>query len=136
MTVKYLIVHCTATAAGRDFHAADVRRWHKSQGWSDIGYHYLVDLDGTIETGRPETQIGAHCAGINHISLGICYVGGLATDGRTPTDTRTIQQKAALRALLARLKKKYPQARIVGHHHFNKGKACPCFDADHEYADL
>lgn len=136
MNIRYIIVHCTATAAGRDFHVADVRRWHKARGWNDIGYHYLIALDGTIEPGRSETQVGAHCAGLNSCSLGVCYVGGLATDGRTPADTRTTAQKAALRALLARLKKKYPNARILAHHHFNKAKACPCFDADHEYEDL
>lgn len=136
MQVKYLIVHCTATAEGKDFRAADVDRWHRAQGWDGIGYHYLVDLDGTIETGRPEHKPGAHCAGLNSISLGICYVGGLAADGKTPKDTRTTAQVAALRALLVRLKKKYPTARIVSHHHFNKHKACPSFDADKEYATL
>lgn len=136
MKIRYIIVHCTATTAGRDFHVADVRRWHQSKGWIDIGYHYLIALDGTIEPGRSESQIGAHCAGLNSCSLGVCYVGGLAADGRTPADTRTTAQKAALRALLARLKKKYPNARILAHHHFNKAKACPCFDADHEYEDL
>lgn len=134
--IRYLIVHCTATAEGKDFHASDVDRWHKAQGWDGIGYHYLVCLDGSVETGRPETKVGAHCTGYNSMSLGICYVGGLAPDGRTPKDTRTTAQKAALRALLKRLKKRYPKARIVGHHHFNKGKACPSFDADQEYADL
>lgn len=134
--IRYLIVHCTATAEGKDFHASDVDRWHKAQGWDGIGYHYLVCLDGSVEKGRPETKVGAHCTGYNSMSLGICYVGGLAPDGRTPKDTRTTAQKAALRALLKRLKKKYPKARIVGHHHFNKGKACPSFDADQEYAEL
>ena len=134
--IRYLIVHCTATAEGKDFHAHDVDRWHKAQGWDGIGYHYLVCLDGSVEKGRPETKVGAHCTGYNSMSLGICYVGGLASDGRTPKDTRTTAQKAALRALLKRLKKKYPKTRIVGHHHLNKGKACPSFDADQEYADL
>lgn len=136
MNIKYLIIHCTATAQGRDFTAKDVDRWHRAKGWDGIGYHYLIRLDGTIEPGRPETRVGAHCAGVNSISLGLCYVGGLAPDGKTPRDTRTIQQKAALLALLRRLKKKYPAARIVSHHHFNKAKACPCFDADTEYSNI
>lgn len=134
--VKYLIVHCTATAEGRDFTVVDVDRWHRAQGWDCIGYHWLVYRDGSVHAGRAETRVGAHCAGMNSVSLGICYVGGCASDGHTPKDTRTTAQKAALRALLKRLKRKYPKARIVGHHHFNKGKACPSFDADKEYEGL
>lgn len=134
--IRYIIVHCTATAEGMDFRAKDVDRWHKAQGWDGIGYHFLVCLDGRVETGRPEAKVGAHCSGYNGMSLGVCYVGGLAADGRTPKDTRTVRQKAGLLALLKTLKKKYPQARIVGHRHFNKGKACPSFDADKEYAEL
>ena len=134
--IRYIIVHCTATAEGMDFRAKDVDRWHKAQGWDGIGYHFLGCLDGRVETGRPETKVGAHCSGYNGMSLGVCYVGGLAADGRTPKDTRTVRQKAGLLALLKRLKRKYPQARIVGHRHFNKGKACPSFDADKEYAEL
>lgn len=134
--VKFIVVHCSATAEGKEFCAKDIDRWHRAQGWDGIGYHYVVDLDGKVEQGRPEDKVGAHCAGINSISLGVCYVGGLATDGRTPKDTRTIQQKAALLALLKKLRLKHPNARIVGHHHFNKGKACPCFDADGEYKNV
>ena len=136
MQIKYLIVHCTATREGLPFTAADVDRWHRAKGWNSIGYHFLVRLDGTVERGRSEHTPGAHCSGLNNLSLGICYVGGLASDGKTPKDTRTPAQIAALRALLTRLKHKYPQARIVSHHHFNPHKACPSFDADTEYADI
>lgn len=131
--VKFIIVHCSATAEGKDFCAKDIDRWHRAKGWDGIGYHYVVKLDGTVETGRPETKVGAHCAGVNGMSLGVCYIGGLAADGRTPKDTRTVAQKAALVALVKRLKAKYPQARVVGHHYFNKGKACPCFEAEKEF---
>lgn len=132
--IRYIIVHCTATAEGKDFRAKDVDRWHKAQGWDCIGYHYLVCFDGRVEAGRPETTVGAHCAGYNSMSLGVCYVGGLTADGRAPKDTRTVRQKAALLTLLKQLKKKYPSARVVGHHDLNAGKACPCFDAKREYA--
>lgn len=134
--VKYLIVHCTATAEGVDFTVADVDRWHRAQGWDGIGYHYLVYRDGSIHEGRSTTRVGAHCAGMNSVSIGVCYVGGCAPDGHTPKDTRTIKQKAALVTLLSRLKRTYPGVRIVGHNHFNKGKACPSFDADGEYRNL
>lgn len=132
--IRYIIVHCTATAEGKDFRASDVDRWHKAQGWDGIGYHYLVCLDGRTEKGRSETVVGAHCAGYNSMSIGVCYVGGLAADGRTPKDTRTVRQKAALLTLLKKLKKKYPSARVVAHHDLNTSKACPCFDAKREYA--
>lgn len=134
--VKYIIVHCSATAEGKPFCAKDIDRWHHEQGWDGIGYHYVVKLDGTVEKGRDETKVGAHCAGLNSMSLGVCYIGGLTVDGRAPKDTRTTQQKAALLSLIRRLKKKYPKARVVGHHDFNKGKACPSFDATKEYENV
>lgn len=134
--IKYLVVHCTATMEGKDFRAKDVDRWHRSQGWSGIGYHYLVCLDGTVEKGRPRSTAGAHCKGYNSESIGICYVGGLAADNKTAKDTRTDAQKEGLKTLLSTLKRLYPYAKIVGHHDLNRGKACPCFDAKTEYAGL
>lgn len=127
--IKYIIVHCTATAEGKNFTKADVDRWHKQRGWKMIGYHYLIRLDGTIEQGRPLYMTGAHCKGHNAESIGVCYVGGLASDGKTPKDTRTPQQKAALKRWLGYLKRTYPDAQIVGHCDLDAKKACPCFDA-------
>ena len=140
MNIKYLIVHCSATVDGVDFRAKDIGKWHKQQGWSGIGYHYVIDMDGTVEKGRDESKVGAHCYGHNSESLGICYIGGLSkvssSDGKyTPKDTRTEAQKAALIKLLKELKLKYPKAKIVGHSKFAK-KACPCFDAESEYKNL
>ena len=88
-SITEIIIHCSATAEGRDFGVADIRRWHKAQGWTDVGYHYVVRLDGTVQEGRALSEPGAHCKGHNAHSIGICYVGGLAADGRTPKDTRT-----------------------------------------------
>lgn len=133
--IKEIIVHCSATAAGKDFTAADIDRWHKQQGWECIGYHYVVRLDGTIETGRAEAKVGAHCYGRNSTSIGVCYIGGLAADGKTPADTRTTAQRAALLALVKRLRAKYPTAKVYGHRDF-AAKACPCFDAKKEYAEV
>lgn len=135
-TIDAIIVHCAATPEGVEYSAADIDRWHKANGWKGIGYHYVVKLDGTIQQGRQESEVGAHCSGHNAHSIGVCYIGGVATDKKTPKDTRTIKQKASLRALLKRLKQKYPNAKIYGHHDFNKGKACPSFDAKSEYSDL
>lgn len=134
--VKYIVVHCTATPEGRETTVADIDRWHKAQGWSGIGYHYVVYLDGSVHEGRKETEVGAHVYGHNFESIGVCYVGGCVKTGGEPKDTRTTRQIAALRALLIRLKRKYPNAQIVGHRDLNKAKACPSFDARTEYSDL
>lgn len=133
--INEIIVHCTATAEGKDFKAADIDRWHKAKGWNGIGYHHVVDLDGTVEPGRPESEVGAHCLKHNTNSIGVVYVGGLASDGKTPKDTRTPQQKAALVKLLTELKQRYPIATIYGHRDF-AAKACPSFDATKEYKDI
>lgn len=133
--INEIIVHCTATAEGKDFKAADIDKWHKQKGWDGIGYHHVVDLVGTVEPGRPESKVGAHCLGHNQNSIGVVYVGGLASDGKTPKDTRTPQQKAALIRLLTELKHRYPNASIHGHRDF-AAKACPSFDATTEYKDI
>ena len=131
-SITEIIIHCSATAEGRDFGVADVRRWHKAQGWTDVGYHYVVRLDGTVQEGRALSEPGAHCKGHNAHSIGICYVGGLAADGRTPKDTRTTAQRAALRALVDRLQRQFPAATVHGHCEF-AAKACPCFDVRAEF---
>ena len=132
--ITKIIVHCADTPEGRDDKAADIRRWHLECGFSDIGYHYVVDLDGTIEPGRDVEIAGAHTNGHNADSIGVCYIGGADTDMK-PKDTRTEEQKTALRLLLKYLVQKYPGANIYGHRDFAK-KACPCFDAKTEYQEL
>lgn len=141
--INDIIVHCSATAEGKDFKAADIDRWHKERGFGavyngktyHIGYHYVIDIDGLVETGRPEELTGAHCKGHNSHSIGVCYIGGLATDGKTAKDTRTLAQKDALVNLLMHLKHKYPSASIHGHRDY-AAKACPSFDATEEYKAL
>jgi len=133
--INEIIVHCTATPEGKDFKAADIDKWHRQKGWDGIGYHYVVDLDGTVEIGRPESKVGAHCLGRNQNSIGVVYVGGVASDGKTAKDTRTPQQKAALVRLLTALKHRYPRAAIHGHRDFAT-KACPSFDATMEYKSI
>lgn len=136
--ITEIIIHCTATAEGKDFTVADIRRWHttkppKGNGWSDIGYHYIIYRDGSVHEGRDVNIAGAHCTGHNTASIGICYVGGLAKDEKTPKDTRTLAQKAAILNLLMELRKLYPYASIYGHNDFDKKKACPSFNARIEY---
>lgn len=134
-TINEIIVHCSATPEGKDFTIADIDRWHRQRGFTKIGYHYVIYRDGTIHVGRNESEVGAHCLGHNQNSIGICYIGGLSSDGKTPKDTRTDAQKKALTTLLQALKKKYPSASIHGHRDFAK-KACPSFDATKEYMNL
>ena len=133
--INEIIVHCAATREGRDFTVEDITRWHKARGFATIGYHYVIYRDGSIHEGRPLKQIGAHCVGHNKHSIGICYIGGCASDGKTPKDTRTSEQKEALLSLLRRLKARFPNATIHGHRDF-AAKACPSFDAKREYSKL
>lgn len=133
--INEIIVHCTATPEGRDYTVADIRQMHKAQGWVDIGYHYLIYRDGSIHEGRNVDLVGAHCQGHNAQSIGVCYVGGVARDGKTPKDTRTQAQKDALVHLLMQLVCLYPDATIRGHRDF-AAKACPSFDATREYKNL
>jgi len=133
--IDRIIVHCSATAAGKDFTVEQIRAWHKARGFADIGYHFVVYRNGEIHTGRNLSIAGAHCKGQNSHSVGVCYIGGLASDGRTPADTRTPEQRAALLRLLRELKSRYPHASIHGHREY-AAKACPCFDARNEYASL
>jgi N-acetylmuramoyl-L-alanine amidase len=133
--INEIIVHCAATREGRDFTVEDITRWHKARGFATIGYHYVIYRDGSIHEGRPLEQIGAHCVGHNKHSIGICYIGGCASDGKTPKDTRTPEQKEALLALLRHLKARFPNATIHGHRDF-AAKACPSFDAFREYRQL
>lgn len=136
MNIREIIIHCSATPEGRAYTLKDIDRWHRQRGFSSCGYHFVIRLDGTIEKGRPLTDIGAHCQGHNAFSVGVCYIGGVSNDGRlTPKDTRTPQQKEALIRLLRQLKTQYPHATIHSHSDFAP-KACPSFDATTEYSNL
>lgn len=124
--IRRIILHCSATPLGRDFHVADIDRWHKANGWDGCGYHFVIALNGIIEVGRPIEKIGAHTSGHNSDSIGVCYIGGLGEDGK-PADTRTPQQRQAMLSLITALQWMFPDASIHGHYEFSN-KACPCFD--------
>ena len=150
--IDAIVIHCSATREGQDVRAADIDKWHKERGFAMIGYNYVIDLDGTVELGRPLTRDGAHCntAGTsgksyNKHSIGICYVGGLDKYGRAK-DTRTAAQKRALAALVYRLLKEYPITDVLGHRDASPDrngdgtissnewiKECPCFDVRKEF---
>lgn len=126
--INEIIIHCTATPEGRNVTVQQIRDWHvKGNGWDDIGYHFVIDLDGNVHSGRPIERPGAHCRGHNAKSIGIVYVGGLAANGKTPKDTRTPAQRAALRQLVQQLRDQFPAIPVHGHNEY-AAKACPSFD--------
>ena len=138
--INEIIIHCADTKEGKDLKAADIKSWHTSKppqgnGWKDIGYHYVVDLDGTIEQGRPLDQVGAHTKDHNAKTIGICYVGGRDANGNVK-DTRTDAQVAAMRRLVKSLKIVFPTIVKVSGHRDYAAKACPSFDARTEYQRL
>lgn len=143
--ITKIIIHCSGTPKGEDLTVAQIRNEHKQQGWSDIGYHYVIYRDGTIHEGRSVDIQGAHClaGGGNVESIGVCYIGGverrrlgIAYKDLKPEDTRTLAQRAAFLNLLHDLRILYPDAKIYGHHDFEPRKACPSFDAKSEYKNL
>ena len=127
------IIHCSATNPEQDFDASDIDRWHKARGWSGIGYHYVIKLDGTLERGRDINKTGAHAFGYNKKSIGICFIGGIDMEGN-PADTRTDEQKRTLKILIGMINGRFPKATIHGHNEFSK-KACPSFCVKTEYND-
>ena len=153
--IDSIVIHCSATREGQDFRAKDIDRMHRQRGFNRIGYHYVIDLDGTIEAGRPTTMEGAHCntkglsaQSYNKHSIGICYIGGLDKNGK-PADTRTDEQKKALRKLVAELCGKYTILEIIGHRDASPDldgdgevesnewiKSCPCFDVRSEFPNF
>ncbi len=134
--INKIIVHCAATREGENIPVEEIRRWHvEGRGWSDIGYHFYIDLEGEIFKGRDIAKMGAHCKGYNRNSIGLCYCGGVEEDGKTPKDTRNEAQKESLLAVLRTLKAMYPDACIHSHNDF-ANKACPSFDATCEYENL
>ena len=131
--IDKIIIHCSATKEGRDISTETIRSWHvKGRGWRDIGYHLVIELDGSLKVGRPLHKIGAHTLGENEHSIGICYVGGVDSDNKAK-DTRTKDQKATLIKVIEDLLEDYPEATIHGHNEF-ANKACPSFNVQKEFA--
>ena len=140
--MKYLVIHCTATPEGRPVTSAEIRHWHTDpvskggRGWNQVGYTDMIHLDGRVErmvknnedANVDQWELTNGAAGYNSISRHIVYVGGLATDGKTPKDTRTAAQTTAMINYVRDFHNRFPQIRIVGHHDLNPGKACPSFD--------
>lgn len=132
--ITEIILHCSATIEGKDYSNATITRWHIARGFRTIGYHFVIGLDGEVRKGRNILTVGAHCKGRNKNTIGICIIGGLDKD-RKPKDTRTLFQKHAIKNLIIKLKKKYPNIKKISGHYEYSNKACPCYNVD-EYATL
>lgn len=142
--VNYIIIHCSATKADRDFTAKDVDTAHRYRGFSSAAYHFYIRKNGDVEPMRPLDQPGAHCYGYNRNSVGVCYEGGLDANG-APADTRTEAQKTSMRYVVGRLLSQFPGAKVVGHRDLSPDlngngriepiewlKQCPCFEVSRE----
>lgn len=139
--IHTLVIHASATKAGVWITAADIDRMHKARGWRKIGYHRVIRLDGSVEQGRLFTEQGAHVAGNNVNTIGVCMIGGLDADGN-PANTFTPDQYHSLYAEIINIRNLCPNiTRICGHRDFSPDlngdgiitpdewiKDCPCFD--------
>lgn len=138
--IDYLVLHCSATREGDSLSPEALEEAHRLRGFRCTGYHFYIRRDGTTVGTRPLKLVGAHVQGYNKHSIGICYEGGLDAAGRA-ADTRTSAQRSALRLLVSRLLRRFPNARVCGHRDLSPDlngngrvephewlKQCPCFD--------
>ncbi|WP_443730696.1 N-acetylmuramoyl-L-alanine amidase [Segatella buccae] len=144
--IKYIAVHCTASHQSQTIESLKQEFRHK--GWVNPGYHYVVSPDGKITQLLDENKVSNGVKGFNTVSINVAYIGGIDINGK-PIDNRTEEQKQSLRSLLKLLHNKFPTAVIQGHRDFSPDlnrdgritsneyiKACPCFDAKAEYANI
>ena len=160
--IELIVLHCTDTRPSQNFTIEKLMASHKREGFGQYpGYHFYIRRDGTLYYCRPMNVIGCHVRGHNANSIGVCTEGGhrdgpeqipvgnmndlvKLQEGRNPPplggdkrgayeDNRTAEQLVVLHELLSCLHELFPEAKIVGHHDLNPGKACPCYDAKKEY---
>lgn len=129
--INKAFIHCSATPEGKEYSVETIRSWHKKKGWSDIGYHYVISLDGVLQEGRPIEKVGAHARGHNVGSIGVCYIGGVDANN-DPKDTMTEAQETCMVNLLQSLKEQYPDITFHGHNEV-ANKACPSFNVQDKY---
>ena len=134
--LEKIILHCSATPKGRDVSVEDIRKWHvEGNSWSDIGYHFVIELSGELKIGRPLGRMGAHVRGHNRGSIGVCYVGGMDRDMTTPMDTMNRAQEGTFRNLVVALRASWGELSLHGHNEFSS-KACPSFDVKDKFCDI
>tara|TARA_R100000781_G_scaffold114362_1_gene84970 strand:+ start:701 stop:1168 length:468 start_codon:yes stop_codon:yes gene_type:complete len=149
--IKSVILHCTATTLERKLTVKEIRKWHvKGNGWADIGYHFVIHQDGTIERGRPIGKVGAHTWGNNHGSIGVAYCGGVekktlkSLDKEKPKskttyvskDTMTEEQEASFRNLFKMLEIMFGELKLRGHNDYTSSKDCPSFKVREKFGDI
>lgn len=135
--IDMIILHCADTKPSMDIGVKEIRKWHvEERGWRDIGYHWVIRRDGTIERGRPESDTGAHCSGYNSRSIGICLVGGMQQNSSRSEDNFLPCQFESLKKLIADIRARYPYRRlsIHGHDEF-ADKECPVFSVSKFLSD-
>lgn len=139
--VNEIIIHCSATQNGKSVSVDTIRRWHKERGFKDIGYHYVIDVDGSISRGRKEAQVGAHALGHNSNSIGVCLVGGVGGKDRNNPGVYSEAQWKSLKEVVTDLMDRYPNSVVMGHRDTSPDldgdgevepsewiKLCPSFD--------
>ena len=144
-TINLIVIHCSATREDKDFTEYDLDVCHRRRGFNGAGYHFYIRKNGDIKSTRPIEKVGAHAKGFNRESIGICYEGGLDAHG-CPADTRTPEQRAALKLLVHQLLETFPGSRVCGHRDLSPDrngngeiepeewiKACPCFEVKAEF---
>ena len=123
-----IVIHCSATPADMDIGVEKIKHWHVVEnGWDDVGYHYVIKRDGTLETGRDESMVGSHARAVNGTSIGICLIGGSNKSGDWENNFLP-EQFDTLEQLISTLQDKYEIKKIIGHYEVDDKKKCPAFN--------
>lgn len=144
LKIEFIAVHCSATKPSwSNIRAADITRMHQAREWRTIGYHRFIGRDGLVERGREFNEVGAHVAGFNSRSIGICIAGGVSETGKSEMNF-TAPQLMSLDVLLEDTQLMFPNAVVRGHREFSPDKDgdgkierhewlkdCPCMDVQH-----
>tara|TARA_R100001126_G_C4788580_1_gene130722 strand:- start:89 stop:508 length:420 start_codon:yes stop_codon:yes gene_type:complete len=134
--IDRIVLHCSATPEGKDYSVETIRDWHvNGRGWSDIGYHYVIRLDGSVELGRPIDKIGAHVKGHNKTTVGVCYIGGCDEDMQ-PKDTMTEEQACAFEEVVNSVRCLFGKDITIHGHNEYSSKACPSFVVQEKFSYL
>tara|TARA_R100001015_G_C4619610_1_gene176358 strand:+ start:116 stop:532 length:417 start_codon:yes stop_codon:yes gene_type:complete len=131
-STESIVIHCSATKSSMDIGLVEIRKWHvEDNGWRDVGYHYIVRRNGEVELGRRHDDTGAHAAGYNHKTIGVCMVGGMADDNSAENNF-TDKQWTSVSDLIKQIKVNYPDVNVIGHNEISS-KECPSFDVQKWY---
>lgn len=133
--IEKVILHCSATRKGLDIGVNTIRQWHLARGWKDVGYHWVIKIDGTLQAGRDESVAGSHTQNHNANSIGICYVGGMDPNGNKAMDTMTKAQEYTLMKLIGEIRERHGWVTVHGHNEF-ANKACPSFTVSAKYVGI